>query len=361
MTDAGLYLPATAKWPRRQISEETLRKALRDRYYLGEVKADGVWIEGRHEALVTPEVFERVQRVLDAHSGAGTRRRKHHHYLKGTVWCGRCRKRFIIQPGKGNGGLYFYFMCAGRQDKSCVQPYIPVEVMERAVADHYARAVVLPPEFIQTVREGVIQAARDNAAMSPDERERLERRTQAIDRKESYFLDLAADEEWPKDKLREKLLALRTEKQGIQRATQQAERRLATGRDLLERALDLLERPHELYVTSGKAVRSILNKAFFRKLYVDGDRVTGADLKEPFDVLYRLYEVQRDYAQAGGERWESGREAPDTTRAGLPKESGSSDLDSLIVRLGHDLGHGSSKTVMVGDTGIEPVASTVSR
>ncbi|TYK44663.1 hypothetical protein FXF68_34545 [Actinomadura decatromicini] len=334
---------------------------MRDRYYLGEVKVDGVWIAGRHEALVTPETFDRVQRVLDAHQGAGTRRRKHHHYLKGTVWCGRCSKRFIIQPGKGNGGLYFYFMCAGRQDKSCDQPYIPVEVMEQAVADHYARAVVLPPEFIQTVREGVIQAARDNAAMSPEERKRLERRLEAIDRKESYFLDLAADEEWPKDKLREKLLALHTEKQGIQRAFGQAERRLATGRDVLERALDLLERPHELYATSGEAVRSILNKAFFRKLYVDGDRVTGSDLKEPFDVLYRLYEVQRDHAQADAERWESGQHTPNTPKAGLPKKPGLSDLHSLIVRLDRDLGHGSSKTVMVGDTGIEPVASTVSR
>lgn len=37
------------------------------------------------------ETFDRVQKLLDTRGYAGERKRKHDHYLKGTLWCGRCR------------------------------------------------------------------------------------------------------------------------------------------------------------------------------------------------------------------------------------------------------------------------------
>jgi hypothetical protein len=92
---------------------------------------------GRHEALVGAEVFDRVQRVLALHGGGGTRQRRHHHYLKGLLWCGRRRRRFTLMRGRGNGGTYFYFLCRGRQDHVCDQPYLRVEAMETAVTRHY--------------------------------------------------------------------------------------------------------------------------------------------------------------------------------------------------------------------------------
>ena len=55
------------------------------------------------------------QRILDAHSGSGTRQRTHNHYLKGTLYCDRCKHRFIVQRAVGNGGEYFYWLCRGRQ------------------------------------------------------------------------------------------------------------------------------------------------------------------------------------------------------------------------------------------------------
>lgn len=76
-------------------------------------------------------------------------------------------------------------------------------------------------------------------------------------------------------------------------------------------------------------------------------------------MLYRLYEIQHDHAQAGATRWESGPLSPEPTEAGLPKETGSGDLDSLIHRLARD--HGSSKQIKMGDAGIEPVVPAVPR
>jgi site-specific DNA recombinase len=124
---------------------------LRDRYYLGYVQYEGIEYPGRHEALITPELFERVQKVLDSHSGAGTRTRCHNHYLKGALWCARCEHRFVVTRARGNGGEYFYFFCRGRQERLCDQPYLNVHAIEQAVIDHYA-TVSFPKAFKMAVK-----------------------------------------------------------------------------------------------------------------------------------------------------------------------------------------------------------------
>jgi site-specific DNA recombinase len=85
---------------------------LRDRYYLGLVSYNGEEYQGRHEPLVSAAVFAKVQAVLDERlPKGGTRQRRHHHYLKGIVWCGRCHDsgveaRLLLPKVKGHGGHY---------------------------------------------------------------------------------------------------------------------------------------------------------------------------------------------------------------------------------------------------------------
>jgi hypothetical protein len=84
---------------------------------------------GQHTPLVERETFERVQQLLEARALAGDRSRKHQHYLKGSVFCGRCGSRLFYNPVRGNGGSYIYFTCQARQrrgDRRCgLQPTTP--------------------------------------------------------------------------------------------------------------------------------------------------------------------------------------------------------------------------------------------
>ncbi len=346
LEDAGLRLAATAKWPARPISKNGLIYAFRNRYYRGEILYDGIWYPGRHEPLVGQDTFDRVQRVLDAHAGEGTRTRKHHHYLKGAIFCGRCQRRYIIQRAVGNGGEYFYWLCRGRQDGQCDQPYIPIEAVEEAVEQHYARVTWLSPEALVVVREAVAAAVATDSSLPPDTRERLERRLLAIDKKEDYYLDLAAEEGWPKAKLRSKIDNLRDERQQIRRTLAHADRKLATGEAFIQCGLTLLERPHEIYAESSESVRTILNKAFFSKLYVDGRKVTGHEFNEPFDALFELYEIERQGRTTT---------APTINKADILEDVGLVDHETLVDLLQPVSSDGGwSRAAVVGRAGLEP-------
>src|SRR5450759_5203802 len=78
---------------------------LSNRYYLGYVTFKGVEYQGRHQPLVPPSMYDSVQAVLKAHDVSGEKTRVHHHYLKGSIFCGDCGSRLCFTLAKG---LYPY-------------------------------------------------------------------------------------------------------------------------------------------------------------------------------------------------------------------------------------------------------------
>lgn len=139
----GLRTRPTGRYPAQRVSISKLARMLRDRYYLGYVTYRGEELPGRHPPLIDQHLFDRVQTVLNARTTSGERRRVHHHYLKGTLYCGRCHQagitgRMIIQHTvTRRGDEYTYFFCRNRQQGNCPAPYVNVAVAEHAVERYY--------------------------------------------------------------------------------------------------------------------------------------------------------------------------------------------------------------------------------
>jgi len=355
LTDRGLRMRAFGRQLAGPISTSQLAAVLRDRYYLGIVEYQGEEYPGRHEPLVPPELFARVQTELDSHNAAGERQRKHSHYLKGTLWCGRCHdqdreSRMILQRAIGrHGGEYWYFFCIRRQDHLCDAPYVQVEDLEAAVLRHYG-TIVLPPGFTERVRAKLDEALADQERGARLLRRQRTSALQALDTKEENLLDLAADPAVPKDKIRQRLRAIAEERERLTEELASSETSLAAGAAVLRSALGLLDDLEEMYRQAGSVTRRLINQAFFTHLYVDGPEVTEERLAEPFDeILYFRrfsrwsYERRRGLERANGAPKDAARRL--TTSAGL-----------LATALA---GRGSSKAAMVELRGFEPLTPSM--
>jgi hypothetical protein len=127
-----------------------VHRMLRNPVYAGVVRWRGVERERRHAGLVSRELFDRVQAVLEAHSTGGERSWKRDHYLKGTLFCAECGSRMYYLVAKGRFG---YFRCVGRHTRrrSCSQKgYVPAERLEREVEALY-EGVGIPPALERRV------------------------------------------------------------------------------------------------------------------------------------------------------------------------------------------------------------------
>jgi hypothetical protein len=84
---------------------------------------------------VTPEVFERVQHVLDVRMRRNQRDIVHNHFLRATLRCGPCRtgeysRQFIYsQITNAQGSVYGCFLCAGRQDGTYDLTHLPIALL----------------------------------------------------------------------------------------------------------------------------------------------------------------------------------------------------------------------------------------
>ncbi|MDZ7886591.1 MAG: hypothetical protein U5N53_28475 [Mycobacterium sp.] len=219
------------------------------------------------------------------------------------LFCQRCHavgrtSRMIYTQTKGNGGLYEYFACRGRQDKLCDLPHLRVELVERAVADHYA-TLELPADFIQDVRGRLEESVGDSQASTRELHASLTRRLKQVETKESRLIDLAADGDMPRDKIRTKLNALKLERANIEASLTSTGEELMLGAAVLRDALHLVEDPQSLYAMVPDDVRRHLNQTFYEQLYIDDTEIIDG----PRTPLFAdLHAAKRVFMERQGDR-----------------------------------------------------------
>lgn len=139
------------------IARSILADMLANPVYMGVVRWGGIEQAGIHPLIVTPELYERVQRVLRLRDTAGTRTRKHPHYLTGAVYCATCGSRLCLTVSKGRSAYFAYFFCVGRSQKrtKCAEAYVPLTDLEGQVRELYGQL------HFSDVTQAEIQAAMD--------------------------------------------------------------------------------------------------------------------------------------------------------------------------------------------------------
>lgn len=319
MGDLGLTTRPNRRYAARPVSLAQLHRILRDPYYRGVVTYMGEEYPGKHEAIVDTDLFDKVQEIMNGRSRNGQRERRHHHYLKGLLWCGRCAEhgrtsRVIFTKARGcTGKVYDYFFCRGRQDGTCDMPYIPRDDMESAIADHYI-TLGIPKDFRTELKDAIHQAVADERSGVKELHAGYRKKLRMLDVREEKLLDLAEDGSLPREKIRTRLRHLHIERADLQQKLNETSEKLALGAETLNRYIALLEDPYGLYSTANDATRRELNQACFSRLWVDQDGVTDDAKTQPVGDLHDavLAREERDNAAKPAEPERSTADEPET-------------------------------------------------
>lgn len=305
VTEAGLRTRSTKKLPAgREITLYVIGRILRDRYYLGRIVFKGKEYPGRHEALISQELFDRVQDVLANQRGAGTRERIYSHPLKGVLYCGHCRTRFYLDRGKSRRGiLYFYFLCSGRSQKRCPVPRIPVAKVEAAVRAHYA-TLAIPEDVAANLRAALDSAVRDRLQHGQAMRRQLQSERDRLVEQQDQLIELVGNADWPQDRLEVKMRDLRDRIGGINEQLSRAGTDDVTRAvESLESLMAILEDPRALLENTSEERQRSLHSALFKRLYLhaeEDDRVPEVVADEVLSPVSPLFPALRVFSP----RWE---------------------------------------------------------
>ena len=355
--NAGLTTRPTKKFPKgKALSQNQIQNILADPYYTGEIHFKGEKYPGLHEPLISPDTFDHVQSVRKEKTWQGNRDRKWDHYLKGLPWCGRCSDRLLFMRARGrNDLLYFYFACNSRVSRTlkdrnkCSLPYIPEEVMERLVEQHWTQ-LDIHTEEANAIRQELDEALSCNDTIHKHLTTKLRRELSLLDNQENQIMELLGDPNWPTEKLTQKMTDIQAKRESVQASLDDSSQQASdyeTSLDTINTLLEMLHQPHKLYMQLDEADRKTMNAACIDRLFIDAfdpdvPYISASTISSEIEPLLECIKSRR------------GTNTPKSREKSKIATNSSTEVKN------HSLsGHVSSKTNMVGATGIEPVTTTL--
>lgn len=340
LEDQGLTTRRTAKWEEKGLSRSQLAVILRDPYYLGMLPYRGEVFAGKHAALVTPEVFERVQLVLNDRQRRTQRDRLHSHVFRGMLLCGRChaagrRFQMVYTKVEGrNGVLNEYYHCIGRQQGKCDLPYLPVSLVEAAVLREVKSIRVTETEAAD-LQEQVEAQLEIRLRSEREARARIKKEMDSLDVKEERLLDLASDGALTTESVKQRLAKLQVQRHSLLKRLQMTEDMIRQEGYVVSQYLELLEKPGEFYAASNDMVKRKLLNAFFTHIWIDDDQHRVNPTTQPQPIVTHIHQQARQ------------------------KQAENKGTESLLsaFETSYSLGIYSNMTNLVGVTGLEPVTS----
>ena len=152
---------------RNVVPQSIIHKMLRNRVYMGEFVWVGKAYQGDHEPLVSRELWERVQSVLDGRYAHRNKRPKRDFAFTGLVRCGHCGCSMVAELKKGR---YVYYHCS-RAKGRCPEPYTREEVLD----DRFAALLdgLRFDDEVLTWVTGALRASHDDERQHHEEAIRL--------------------------------------------------------------------------------------------------------------------------------------------------------------------------------------------
>jgi site-specific DNA recombinase len=299
----GLRSRPTPCYVAKALSQSQVHAMLSNRYYLGEVKYRGKYYPGRHDAIISEELFEKVQAILAAHKLAGERDRKHSHYLKGSLYCGSCGRRLTYSRNTGRGGTYEYFICSANQRHECPQRAQRVDAVEAAVERHYSTIAITDADR-ERVQAAIEQKLSELTEISGQELERCNGLLADLKAQERKLIEKDYRDEISAELFSEESLRIKRERADATAIVNRLSVHHDQLRTTLALALTILSQDiHDLYLRATATQRRFINQAIFEAIWVSHEgEVERSQLKAPFDEIRVISEATRIVNEAAARR-----------------------------------------------------------
>ncbi len=261
------------------VPNSTIHKILRKRTYTGDYNYNGVSYHGTYEPLISRELWEQVQAVLDGRHRKRPKKRMHEFAFSGLITCGHCGCALVGEIKKGR---YVYYHCTGYRQR-CPEPYTREEVLESRFTD-LLKKISFGDDVLTWVTEALRESHKDEKQFHDEAIAKLQREHKRLqDRIDAMYLD-KLDGRVSAEFFDAKAAEWRSEQCRLMRDIQAHQ---TANQNYIEEGIKILElaqRAHQLFETQSPAEkRRLLNFVVSNCTWKDGQ--LHAQYRQPFDVL----------------------------------------------------------------------------
>jgi site-specific DNA recombinase len=169
----------------KPIPTATVHRLLRKRMYCGDYDYGGVTYHGKYDAIITRDLWQQVQDVLDGRHLKRPKKRIHNFAFSGLITCGHCGCAMVGEIKKGR---YVYYHCTGYKAK-CPEPYTREEVLEKSFTT-VLQGISFSKEVLAWVTTALRESHRDEKQFNDEAISKLQREHRRLqDRIDAMYTD----------------------------------------------------------------------------------------------------------------------------------------------------------------------------
>ncbi len=274
-----VYKIAAKKWkltsPKgNPIARSTFYRMLNNTFYYGMFEwpiESGNWYEGKHEAMISREQFDVIQKML-GNKGKPIAR-SHTFDLTGLFRCATCgcaitaTKKVKHYKKTNNIVTYIYYHCTRKnKDINCEQLYFREEDLKKAILEKLIN-IRPPEEFVTWAKKWIKVVHQYESESQEDVLASQNKRLQQIENRLNNLLDLRLDSQIDEQRYFAKKSELKREREEIKARLEDTEGNLDNWRVQVEKAIDIAygsylefkkgdrEKRHEILTQIGSNLR----------------------------------------------------------------------------------------------------------
>ncbi len=182
---------------RTPLAKVSIKRLLTHRAYIGFVKHKGEWFDGNFEPILSPALFEAVQKILKTKERPRHRRARHDFPFTGLFRCAECGSMISAQWAVNRWGTkYRYYRCSKKRGR-CSQPYLREEDLAEQIKARL-QTISLPERYTDWMLAEVEKWEREESATTGSEVQNLSSQIKAQETRMEKLVSVYLDGEVPK-------------------------------------------------------------------------------------------------------------------------------------------------------------------
>ncbi len=261
------------------LPKSTVHQMLRNPIYMGEFDWTGTRYKGKHEPLVSRELWDRVQDILTGRFATRQKKTRHDFAFSRLIECGHCGCGMVGEIQKKK---YIYYHCTGYRGK-CPEPYTREEVLEERFAE-VLRGLTFDKEILAWVAQALRESHRDEKKCHDDAVRRLQDQYNKLQNRIDTAYEDKLDERISTSYFDKLARGWRGEQDRLLRSIQQHQNANQTYLEEGVALLELAHKAHELFQKQEpKEKRRLLDFVLSNSSWANGE--LSVTYRQPFDII----------------------------------------------------------------------------